>query len=128
MQVQWRFQKPYCLTLRHKSSNKKKPPTVINAQNKRLNEGLIQKTPFQGKQVNPLLVLERKIIGILLQYGNQEADFDDLYVSYDEEGNNYLKSPKIVHSKVHEKIFLDLQQDEVELIQPEFSNFIQTAD
>ena len=99
--------------------NKKKSTTVINAQNKRFNEGLIQKTPFQGKQVNPLLVLERKIIGILLQYGNQEADFDDLYVSYDEEGN-IIEEPKIVHSKVHEKIFLDLQQDEVELIQPEF--------
>ena len=99
--------------------NKKKSTTVINAQNKRFNEGLIQKTPFQGKQVNPLLVLERKIIGILLQYGNQEADFDDLYVSYDEEGN-ITEEPKIVHSKVHEKIFLDLQQDEVELIQPEF--------
>ena len=99
--------------------NKKKSTTVINAQNKRFNEGLIQKTPFQGKQVNPLLVLERKIIGILLQYGNQEADFDDIYVSYDEEGN-IIEEPKIVHSKVHEKIFLDLQQDEVELIQPEF--------
>ena len=99
--------------------NKKKPSTIINTQNKRLNEGLIQKTPIQGNQVNPLLVLERKIIGILLQYGNQEADFDDLYVSYDEEGN-IIEEPKIVHSKVHEKIFLDLQQDEVELIQPEF--------
>ena len=99
--------------------NKKKPPTIINIQNKGLNEILIQKTSFQGKQVNPLLVLERKIIGILLKYGNQEADFDDLYVSYDEEGNT-TEEPKIVHSKVHEKIFLDLQQDEVELIQPEF--------
>ena len=99
--------------------NKKKPPTIINIQNKGLNEILIQKISFQGKQVNPLLVLERKIIGILLKYGNQEADFDDLYVSYDEEGN-ITEEPKIVHSKVHEKIFLDLQQDEVELIQPEF--------
>ena len=99
--------------------NNKKSSTVINIQNKGLNEGLIQKIPVQGKQVNPLLVLERKIIGILLQYGNQEADFDDLYVSYDEEGN-ITEEPKIVHSKVHEKIFLDLQQDEVELIQPEF--------
>ncbi|MDB4062718.1 DNA primase [Flavobacteriaceae bacterium] len=99
--------------------NKKKPPTIINIQNKGLNEILIQKTSFQGKQVNPLLVLERKIIGILLKYGNQEADFDDLYVSYDGEGN-ITEEPKIVHSKVHEKIFLDLQQDEVELIQPEF--------
>ena len=99
--------------------NKKKPPTIINIQNKGLNEILIQKTSFQGKQVNPLLVLERKIIGILLKYGNQEADFDDLNVSYDEEGN-ITEEPKIVHSKVHEKIFLDLQQDEVELIQPEF--------
>ena len=99
--------------------NKIKSPTVINTQNKGSNKGLIEKTPLNGKQLNPLLVLERKIIGILLQYGNQEADFDDLYVSYDEEGN-ITEEPKIVHSKVHEKIFLDLQQDEVELIQPEF--------
>ncbi|MFQ3340711.1 MAG: DNA primase [Flavobacteriaceae bacterium] len=99
--------------------NKKKAP-VRNISPQHLpKEEIIQKTQGQEKHINPLLVLERKIIGILLQYGDQEADFDDLYLSYDREGN-IIEESKIFHSKVHEKIFLDLQQDEVELIQPEF--------
>ena len=82
-------------------------------------EVVVQKATSKGEQVNPLLSLERQIISILLQYGSQEASFDELFISADEVGNLKEES-KIIQSKVHEKIFLDLQQDEVELIQPEF--------
>ena len=66
-----------------------------------------------------MLYLEKQIISILIQYGNQEASFDELIVSSDDEGN-LIEESKTIHSKVYEKVFLDLQQDEVEFIQPEF--------
>ena len=79
----------------------------------------IQKTPDQKNNADPLLILEKQIISILLQYGSHEASFNELYVTSDEEGN-LIEESKTIQSKVYEKIFLDLQQDEVELIQPEF--------
>ena len=82
-------------------------------------ESQIQKTPDQKNNADPLLILEKQIISILLQYGSHEASFNELYVTSDEEGN-LIEESKTIQSKVYEKIFLDLQQDEVELIQPEF--------
>ena len=80
---------------------------------------LIQKIPQQEFTVNPLFYLEKQIISILIQYGNHEASFDELTISSDKDGN-LIEESKIMHSKVHEKVFLDLQQDEVEFIHPEF--------
>ena len=40
-------------------------------------------------------------------------------MSSDEEGN-LVEESKTIQTKVYEKVFLDLQQDEVEFIQPEF--------
>ena len=79
----------------------------------------IQKMPQQELASNPLLHLERQIISILIKYGNHEASFDELIVSSDEEGN-LVEESKTIQTKVYEKVFLDLQQDEVEFIQPEF--------
>ena len=79
----------------------------------------IQKFPQQDVMVNPLLFLEKQIISILVQYGDHEASFDELIVSSDAEGN-LIEESKTIYTKVHEKVFLDLQQDEVEFIQPEF--------
>ena len=104
--------------LAQEQTKKKVPVRKINPINSG-EEVVVQKATSKGEQVNPLLSLERQIISILLQYGSQEASFDELFISADEEGNLKEES-KIIQSKVHEKIFLDLQQDEVELIQPEF--------
>ena len=82
---------------------------------------VIQKASQVEQAVNPLFYLERQIINILIQYGNHEATFDELIMSSDEEGN-LIEESKTILSKVHEKVFLDLQQDEVELIQPEFQS------
>ena len=80
-----------------------------------------QKSDIKSKSINPIILLEKQIISILLQYGNYVASFVELLVSSDKEGN-LIEESKTVHSKVHEKIFLDLQQDEVEMIQPEFQS------
>ncbi len=79
----------------------------------------LQKSNIKPSANNPLLILEKQIISILIQYGNDEAFFDELLVFSDEEGN-LIEESKTIQSKVYEKVFLDLQQDEVEMIQPEF--------
>jgi DNA primase len=78
----------------------------------------VQKTP-KNKEVNLLFELEKKIIEILLLYGNKEENFEELIIKNDEEGNVILE-PTTVNSLVYEKIFLDLQQDEIEFTNESF--------
>ena len=84
----------------------------------------LKATTSDVEKHNPLLELEKQIISILLHYGNQEAEFDEILLRTDESGN-LIEESKVISTKVHEKIFLDLQQDEVELIQPEFQQLYQ---
>ena len=63
--------------------------------------------------------LERKIIELLLLYGNVEEDFEDLILEADDKGAIAFK-PEIVKAKVFEKIFLDLQEDEIEFANESF--------
>ena len=99
----------------------KKPVPVRKIQQAVIKQALPSQTAIKPAAENPLLLLEKQIISILLQYGNDEAFFDELLVSSDEEGN-LVEESKTVQSKVYEKVFLDLQQDEVEMIQPEFQS------
>jgi DNA primase len=70
-------------------------------------------------KVDILFELERKIIEILLLYGNVEEDFEDFVLKANEEGE--LKEVKeITKLKVYERIYLSLQEDEVELATPIF--------
>jgi DNA primase len=63
--------------------------------------------------------LERKIIELLLLYGDQKQEFEDLVLKENEEGDLIL-SPEITKSKVYEKVYLDLQEDEIELTNDSF--------
>ena len=65
--------------------------------------------------------LELQIIKILMLYGDREEVFKESVLSFSEE-EDILEEVKEVKAKVFEKIFLDLQQDEVELANPEFKN------
>lgn len=68
---------------------------------------------LQPEKVDVLYILERKLIEALLLYGNEEEDFEDLVLKENENGG--LELEPVVHtSKVFEKIYLDLQDDEVE--------------
>jgi len=78
----------------------------------------VQKTS-KNKEVNLLFELEKKIIEILLLYGDKEENFEELILKNDEDGNVVLE-PTIVNSLVYEKIFLDLQQDEIEFTNESF--------
>ena len=81
----------------------------------------ISKVPktSKNKDVNLLFELEKKIIEILLLYGGKQENFEELILKNDEDGNVILE-PTIVNSLVYEKIFLDLQQDEIEFTNESF--------
>ncbi len=63
--------------------------------------------------------LEQKIIELLLLYGNVEEDFEDLILEADDKGEIVLR-PEIHKSRVFEKIYLDLQEDEIEFTNTAF--------
>ncbi len=71
------------------------------------------------KRVDKQLELEQKLIEILVLYGHHKTSFDDVVLKQADDGNLSLE-PTQVEAVVHEKIFLDLQQDEVELADPAF--------
>lgn len=81
----------------------------------------IVKTESQSAQekVNIIYELERKIIEMLLLYGSQEADFDDFILKANEEGE-MIEEKEISTIKVYQRIYLSLQEDEVELANPLF--------
>ena len=74
---------------------------------------------IKNKDVDLLFELEKKIIEILLLYGSKEENFEELILKNDEDGNVVLE-PTTVNSLVYEKIFLDLQQDEIEFTNESF--------
>jgi DNA primase len=75
--------------------------------------------PYQAERPNLLDALERKMIEILLLYGGMEQDFEDVYIKYDEFGKEY-EYKEIKSYKVYERIFLSLQEDEIEFANPAF--------
>jgi len=73
----------------------------------------------QKNKINRQYELERKIIEILLLYGNETEDFEDLVMKEDEKGE--LKMEPVIHqAKVFEKIYLDLQEDEMQFSDHQF--------
>jgi DNA primase len=65
--------------------------------------------------------LEHKIIEILLLYGNKEEEFEDNLLKANESGE-MVEVKEINNYKVYQRIFLSLQEDEVELANPLFKN------
>ena len=81
----------------------------------------VVQTPEEAKKrtVNRLEVLEYDLIKNLLLYGNRECIFTDTILVEEEDGT--LKEQQIQQTlKVYEKIFLELQEDEIELANPDF--------
>jgi DNA primase len=80
--------------------------------NRKLNEMQVVNIPKQ--KIDPRFELERNIISLLLLYGEEVVSFEDVVMQSDEDGKIIL-TPTEIRAKVYEKIYLDLQQDEVEL-------------
>ena len=75
---------------------------------------LVKKTTDTSAKVDRVFELERQIISILLTYGNQKLDFKEPIYTTNDDGE-LIEETQQISAKVYEKIFLDLQQDEIEL-------------
>jgi DNA primase len=71
------------------------------------------------EKVDVLYRLERKIIEILLLYGNKTEEFEDVLLQTNAEGEIEHVTEKKEY-KVYQRIYLSLQEDEVELANPLF--------
>jgi DNA primase len=76
-------------------------------------------TPVQVQKIDILYGLERKIIEILLLYGNSVQEFEDVLLKANEEGEikEFIEKKEC---KVYQRIYLSLHEDETELANPLF--------
>jgi len=74
---------------------------------------VVKENAVERPKINQQHQLERNIISLLLRYGSVTDDFEDFVLREDEEGNIHLEG-EIQQLKVYEKVFLDLQEDEIE--------------
>ena len=91
--------------------------TQISSVNK--NVTLQQSQKVEPEKTTQIFKLEKKIIEILILYGNSKVTFDEIKMLKDDKGDIVYK-PQKVESFVHEKIFLDLQSDEIEFANDDF--------
>ena len=76
------------------------------------------------KKVDHQFELEKKIIELLLIYGVKEEEFEEISIEINDEGEISHKS-ETIKSKVFEKIYLDLQEDETEFANESFKEMYQ---
>ena len=95
----------------------------VNTQNKRKHNApqmqVVQPVTLAPK-VDELYELEKQIITLLMLYGDREETFQEAVLKFSEESSEVEEEMTEVKAKVHEKIFLDLQQDEIELANEDF--------
>ena len=81
---------------------------------------LIKNQSLKEDSIDELYELEKKLITILILYGQKTETFNESILIFSEENDEIIEKNKYVNSKVYEKIFLDLQQDEIEFANKEF--------
>ena len=81
----------------------------------------IVKSDKKKRQINELYELERKIIEILILYGNDLIDFEEEVFLQSKDGGSTRKNSKR-SLKVFEKIYMDLHIDEMEFSNDNFKN------
>ncbi|MEG1027007.1 MAG: DNA primase, partial [Flavobacterium sp.] len=84
---------------------------------------VVKSTPEETKEkVDIIYLLERKIIEILLIYGNYEELFDEYELTV--EDDKVITQEKKVKRKVFDKVFLSLQEDEIEMSNAKFQTIL----
>ncbi len=96
------------------NSQKKKPKKIFEPIS-------IVKGDKNKREVNALYELEKKIIEILLLYGNESIDFEEEVFSQNEQGISETNISKR-SLKVFEKVYMDLHVDEMEFSNDDFKN------
>ena len=72
------------------------------------------------EKINVQYELERKIIEILMLYGERTEEFEDLILKEDEVSGDLILEPTKQEARVFEKIYLDLQEDEMQFTNDQF--------
>ena len=96
------------------NSQKKKPKKIFEPIS-------LIKGDKNKREVDALYELEKKIIEILLLYGNESIDFEEEVFSHNEEGISETNLSKR-SLKVFEKVYMDLHVDEMEFSNDDFKN------
>lgn len=73
-----------------------------------------------SQKVDIQFELERKIIEILMLYGDRTERFEDLILKEDDISGDLILEPTIHETRVFEKIYLDLQEDEMQFSNDQF--------
>ena len=95
----------------------------VNTKNKRkpnLPQMQVVQPATPAVNVDELYELEKQIITLLMLYGDREETFQEAVLQFSEESSEIEEEITEVKARVYEKIFLDLQQDEIELANEDF--------
>ena len=79
----------------------------------------VVKTNQAREKIDVQYELERRIIELLLLYGMEKEEFEDLILKENDKGELVLE-PESTEARVYEKVYLDLQEDEIELTHAQF--------
>ncbi len=75
--------------------------------------------PISLQKIDVINLLEKSILEILLLYGNDEVEFQNVFIKFDE-NQKEIEVIEKTNSKVFQHIYLNLQEDEVEFSNPLF--------
>jgi len=81
---------------------------------------VVKNEPQPKQKVDVQFELERKIIEILMLYGDRTEQFEDLILKEDEASGDLVLEPTKHETRVFEKIYLDLQEDEMQFSNTQF--------
>ena len=81
---------------------------------------VVKNEPEAKRKVDVQFELERKIIEILMLYGDRTELFDDEMLVEDKTSGEMFSEPTKQEARVFEKIYLDLQEDEMQFSNPQF--------
>lgn len=82
---------------------------------------VVKDQPDPRLKVDAQYEIERHLISLLLRYGDQTGSFEEYILKENDEGELEMAA-ETREAKVYEKIFLDLQEDEIEFTNEHFKN------
>jgi DNA primase len=80
----------------------------------------VKKETQEVSKIDTKYILEKKIIEILLLYGNEVVEFKDYISERDEDGKEVIKEEKY-KQKVSDEVYMHLHDDEVEFANEHFN-------
>ncbi|WP_397445540.1 DNA primase [Polaribacter sp. R77954] len=94
------------------------PPPEYFMEQEQAQMGVVKAVNVTSQKINQLSILENEIIRILLLYGNEEVEFTEELITFNDDGREKIEFRKYQNT-VSAEIYLHLQDDEIE-----FSNTV----